>query len=104
MFDLQAGVHFEEVEVITVRIVDEFDRARGAVVHAFPQLDGGSVESGAGFPGQAGRRGFLDDFLVSALDRTIAFAESQHLAASIAENLHFHVASAFNEAFEKHAA
>ena len=48
VLDLQAGVHFEEEEVVAVGVVDELDGAGGAVVHALSQLDGGGVERGAG--------------------------------------------------------
>ena len=104
MLDLQAGVHFEEEEIAAIRIVDELDGAGGAITHAFAQLHGGGVEGGTGFIRQSRRGGFLEDFLIPALDGTIAFAECQHPAFSIAENLHFHMAAALDETFDEHAA
>ena len=75
MLDLQAGVYFEEKEVITVGVVDELHRAGGAIVHALTQLDRRCVECGSCFIRESRSRRFFEDFLVPALDRAVALAE-----------------------------
>ena len=46
-------------------------------------------------------RGEFDDFLMPALQRTIAFEEVHEVAVLVAQKLHFDMASAANELFEK---
>ena len=75
MLDLQAGVHFEEKEVVAVGVVDKFHGASGTVVYAFSQLHRRSVKRGPGHVGKTGCRSFLEDFLVAALHRAVALAE-----------------------------
>ena len=48
MLDLQAGVHFEEKEIVAVGVVDEFHGARRTVIDAFSQLHRRSVKRGPG--------------------------------------------------------
>ena len=47
------------------------------------------------------RRGFFDNFLVSALHRTVAFTQSNDIACSVAKNLHFDMACLLDIFFEK---
>ncbi len=47
-----------------------------------------------------GRRRFLDDLLVAALQRAVALAERDHAALAVAEDLHLDVARVGHEAFE----
>jgi acetyl/propionyl-CoA carboxylase alpha subunit len=39
--------------------------------------------------------------LIAALQRTVAFAQRNHLALAVAKNLHFHVARAVDAAFKR---
>ena len=101
MLDLQAGVDLEEVEFLARGIVDELDRAGRAIVRPRgrdrpPPRAGGS----ATVVGEAGRRGLLDHLLVAPLQRAIAFAERDHLALAVAEDLHLDMAGVGDEALE----
>ncbi|MCY1344045.1 hypothetical protein D9M69_300730 [compost metagenome] len=103
VLDLQAGVHFEEVEALGLAVVDELDGAGAAVADRLGQLD----RRRAQFLGHAGRqvrrRGFLQHLLVAALHRAVAYAEGQHLALAVAEHLHFQVAGALDVLLDEHA-
>ncbi|MNI26837.1 hypothetical protein D3C73_805540 [compost metagenome] len=102
VFDLQAGVHFEEVKVIAGSVVDEFHGAGAAVADRLAELHGGSMQAFAGGLRQVRRRGFLHDFLVAPLQRAITFTEGGNAALTVTKNLHFNVARLVDEAFEKH--
>ena len=91
MFDLQARVHFHEVET-AVGIEQELDRARADVTdrprhrdrrlaHAFAQ---------ALVDGRGGR--FLDDLLVAPLYRAVALAQVDDVALTVGEHLDLDVA------------
>ena len=86
MFDLEAGVHLQEVEV-ALTVHDELDRAGRAVV------DGAGERHGAGAHFLAERlvderaRAFLDHLLVAALDRAFALAEMHGVAVCVGQHL-----------------
>ena len=65
---------------------------------------GGGVQRRARAGRQAGRRRFLDDFLMSPLQRAVALAQRQHAAPAVAEDLHFDMPRGGDELFEVHAA
>ena len=50
------------------------------------------------------RRRFFDDLLIATLHRAIALTQRNHVAATIAEDLHFDVAGALDELLEEDAA
>ena len=103
MLDLQAGVHFEEIEALRVAVVDELHGAGAAVADGFRQLDRRCAQ-GFGHAGrQVGRRGFLQHFLVAPLHRAVAHAEGDHFALAVAEHLHFQVAGALDVLLDEHA-
>src|SRR3546814_18579519 len=90
MFDLDARVHLDEIE--TAIFVQEFEGAGAAVADAFARLDAETADFGALFVGDARRRRFLDDFLVAALHRAIAFAEMAGIALTIGQPMELDVA------------
>ena len=102
MLDLQAGVHFEEVER-AVLPGDELDRAGAVVVHGLGQRDGLLAHGLAGLLVEQRRRRFLDDLLVAALDRAFALAEIDDVAVLVAEHLDFDVARIDDEFLDEHA-
>ena len=102
VLDLQAGVHFEEVEVVAGGVVDEFHGAGAAILHRLAQLHGGGVQAFAGGLRQVRRRGFFDHLLVAPLQRAVALAEGCNAAGTVAENLYFYVARLIDETLEKH--
>ena len=85
------------------RIRDEFDRARTFVIHRLGGFDGGVADGGADFFGHAGGRGLLDDFLVAALQRTVALEQMHDIAKTVAENLDLEMARAGDIVFQQHA-
>jgi hypothetical protein len=50
------------------------------------------------------RWSFFDHLLVATLHGAIPFAQRHHVAAAVAENLHFDVPRLFDELFDEHAA
>ena len=90
MLDLQASIHFDEVELPV--FIKEFDGA-GVVV---AELAHGFCNNFADLVPHAGvecRRGSLfEDFLVFALERAVALAQMHHVAVLVAQHLDFDVA------------
>ena len=102
VLDLQAGVHFEEVEVVAGGVVYEFHGAGAAVFNRLAQLHGCGVQAFAGGLRQVRRRGFLDHLLVAPLQRAVALAEGGDAALAVAENLYLDVARLIDETLEEH--
>ena len=100
MLHLEPRVHFEEREVLAVRIVDELDGAGRGVGDALPQRHRRGMEPGAHGVGEAGGRRLLDHLLVPALERAVAFAERDDAAPPVAEDLHLDMAGLRHEALE----
>jgi hypothetical protein len=50
--------------------------------------------------GQTRRRGLLDHLLIAPLHRTVAFAQRNHAASAIAEDLHFDMPRVLDELLE----
>ena len=101
MLDLQARIHLQKIERAG-RIEQKFERARALVAD---RLDGGDRERAHARSKLArngrGRR-FLDQLLVAALRRAVAFAEMDGLAPAVGENLDFDMARRFDRALEQH--
>ena len=93
MLDLEAGVYFQEKE-LSGRREQEFDGSGAAVANRFARGDGGRTDRLAQRRGQRGARRFLDDLLVSPLDRAFALVEMDDTTVCVAEDLHFDVARA----------
>ncbi len=75
MLDLDAGIHFEEIETLSRDIDQEFDRAGAAIGQMLREAHPGGADILAQCVGEARCRRFLDQLLVAALDRAIALAE-----------------------------
>ena len=104
VFHLQAGVHFQEIELVAFVVVDIFHRAGGAVFDGPAQTHGAGMQLLAGGLGQVRGRGFFHHFLVAALQGTFPFAQGQHGAVAVTEDLYFHMTGAGHEAFDKDTA
>ena len=101
VLDLQAGVHFHEVKA-AVLVQQELDRTGADIVdrpgaigrrgtHALPQI---RAEP---------RRGRLfEDFLMAALDRTVALEQVHAITLGIGEDLQFDVARPGQVAFDQY--
>ncbi len=108
MLDLQPRIHFDEPEAVfpqsAAAVGNELDRAGAGVTHGACSL----YRRGAHLRPQAirhaGRRRFLDDLLVTALQRAIALAEMNGVAVIVGENLDFNVARRVHVFLDEHTA
>ena len=83
VFDLDAGIHFEEV--VVARVIDEELHGAGVfVVDGFGEFDGGLAHPFTQIVIEKGGGGFFKEFLVAALDGAVAFADVNNFAAFIA--------------------
>ncbi len=103
VLDLEAGVHFEKIELAAVDVVQKLDGAGVLVIDRRAEALGGRQQIGARLVRDVRRGCLLDHLLVPALRGAIAFAEREHLALAVAEDLHLDVAAAGDELFEEDA-
>src|SRR5205823_1237100 len=96
MLDLDAAVQLEEEEVAAVD--HELGGAGALVADRGGEGAGGVVDPPAGDAVERRRRRLLEHLLVPPLDRAIALAEDDDLAARVAEQLHLDVARALDVA------
>ena len=90
VFDLNAGVHFHEVEIPV--IVDEILDGAGILISdAFAEFDRGIAHLFAKLGGHERRWTFLHDLLVTALQGAIALTEVYDAAVLVAEDLKLNV-------------
>ncbi len=102
MLHLQSGVHLEEGELVRPVVGDEeLDRADAPVPHAPRDGAGGLTEPRPLIGVDEGRRGLLDDLLVSTLERALAFAEMEDGPVGVGEHLHLDVPGPRDEPFEE---
>ncbi len=90
MLDLNAGVHFDEVEIARL-IDDEFDGAGVGVAGRLDQPHGRFAHRRAGRRGKCRRRAFLDQLLMPPLHRAIALPKVHDVAVMVGDDLHFDV-------------
>src|SRR5437868_6039339 len=91
MFDLDAGVHFEEIEV-AISVGKEFDSAGTDIVHCTRCLDGHLPHCLAHRRGDEWGWGFLDNFLMPALNRAFALEQVDGMASAIGKHLYLDMA------------
>ena len=99
VLDLEAGVDFEEVEVLFV-VEQEFDRARVDVASFAREAAGGFAHAAAQVGADDGGGSFFDDLLMATLDGALTLAEIEDVAVLVGEELDFDVAGALDEFFE----
>ena len=108
MFDLKPCIHLDEPKAIGTQVPravgDELDCAGAAIADRLGGLDCGRADLCPQILGHAGRRCFLDDLLMTALQRAIAFAEMDRVAISVGENLDLDVARRGNKFLDQHPA
>ena len=85
MFDLQAGVHFDEIEPIV--LVEELQGADAAVAHVAHRRHRALADVGPRLGVEPGRRRLLQHLLMAPLERTIALAQMHHVAVAIGQDL-----------------
>ena len=102
MLDLQARVHFQEVEV-TVAVDDEFDGAGRGIAHRLRKRTGLFAHRLAGGLVEEGRGRLFDDLLVPALDRAFAFVEVDAIPVLVGQHLNLDVTRLRDELLDEDA-
>ncbi len=102
MLDLQACVHFQKIEALIFTVEDELDRPGAAIIDCPGEFDSRCAEFFGHAVRQVRGRGFFQYFLIAPLYRAVAYAKRQHLALTVAEHLHFQVASALDVFLDEH--
>jgi len=97
MFDLDAGIHLEEVESIALAIDKELDGARATVRKPLGKPDCRLVQCPGQSIGKPGRRRFFDNFLVAPLRRAVALTEVNAIAVGVKQDLHLDVARSLKQ-------
>ena len=100
MFDLQAGVHLQEEELVTRD--HELHSPCAHVSDLGRQADGGGGHLVPQGRRHTGRRRLLDDLLVAALDGALPLEQMHHVAVGVTEDLHLHVPGRFQIALDEH--
>ena len=100
MFDLQAGVHLQEIEAAVGQVHQELQRASVDVTHRAHGRHACLAHATAQVRVQQRRRRFLDDLLVAALDGALALAEVDGVTVNVAEDLELDVARAGDQPFQ----
>ena len=91
MLHLDARVHFHEIE-LAGGIQQEFHGAGAFVANGFGCGDSRFAHAAAGFRLQPRAWGFLQQFLVAALDGAIPLTQVHHVAKTVGKDLHLDVA------------
>ena len=102
VFNLQTGVHFQKIE-IAVAINDKFNGTCAGITHCLRQRDGLITHCLAGRFVQERRWGFLNHFLVPALDRTFTFVQIDSITMPVTQHLNFDMAGLGHEFLNKDA-
>ena len=97
MFDLDARVHLDEIELAV--LVEEFDGADAEITDLAHRLGHRLADLVARAGIERGRGAFLPDLLVTALQRAVALAEMDGVAFAVAEHLNFDVARPLADIF-----
>ncbi len=101
MFNLQARIHFHEIEVAT-GIKEELNSTGAYVVDSAGSLQRGFSHLLAKCIGYAGGRGFFNDLLVTTLYRTITLKQVHPVAMTVTEHLYFDVPWLLDKLFNQH--
>ena len=96
---LDAGVHFHEEEVV-ILVEHELDGADVPIMYCFDDFDGNAADFPAEFLVDGGRRCFLEQLLMPALDRAVALAEMSDMPAMVGGNLYLNMAGLKKISFE----
>ena len=100
VFNLDAGIHLDEVEFLIVHIHQEFDGARTFILHMGADLPGHFANIGALGFGQIGGRGAFHNLLVAPLHGAITLPQVPDIALLVAKDLHLDVAGAQDHLFQ----
>ena len=101
MFDLQAGIDFEEREEVFAGVVEELDGCGASVPDCDCETLCGCLEVCDLLGCENRRCRLLDDLLISTLHRAVADAERPCGALAVGDDLNLDVAGAGDESFEE---
>ena len=102
MFDLNARIDLDEIELVGLGIHQELDSPRAAIICFIAQFQRRVGQRLAGLFRKIWRRRALNDLLVAPLHRTVALEQMHQIAMIVAEQLHLDVPGLFDELFEIH--
>src|SRR5581483_260650 len=88
MFDLDSRIHLDEIKLLLVIVVDEFNGTGAFVGDTTTKIDRRGTQCGSGCITNGKARRLFDEFLIPPLRRTIALAQMDRVGA-ISENLNF---------------
>src|SRR5688500_4779266 len=91
MLYLDAGIHLHEKEVV-VLVEQEFHGAQISIMDGLDRFNRHSSDLTSELFIHGRRRGFFHEFLMTALNRTIALAQIDDVAPRIGGDLNFDVA------------
>lgn len=101
VLDLEACVHFHEVEFVSVSVKDEFNSTCVSVTNSLSSSDSGSSHLfSQSFTNV--RRSFFDNFLMAALNRAVSLVHMDVITMLITENLELYVSRVSNEFLNNH--
>src|SRR5688572_27219221 len=89
MLDLNSGIHLEKEKFLRFVIVNEFDGAGVAIADAASQSRRGITNLCPHVGGERIGGRLFDNFLMTALQRAVTFAQVNDLAEMIAQYLNF---------------
>ncbi|KAH3670930.1 hypothetical protein OGAPHI_000641 [Ogataea philodendri] len=101
MFNLETSVDFQEVELVSFLVVDEFHGTSTFIVDRGSKLLGSFSHLGSGGVWEVWSWCFFDNLLVSSLQRAIPFPKSNSLTVTITKHLDFNVTSILNKTFKE---
>ena len=102
MLHLQAGVHFQEVELPGGPANDELHGAGGLVVHRLGEGDSLLAHLLAELRGEKGGWRFLDHLLVAALDGALPLPQVEGVAKAVGDDLDLDMAGFLDEFLDEH--
>ncbi|CNU80152.1 Uncharacterised protein [Salmonella enterica subsp. enterica serovar Bovismorbificans] len=97
VFNLNTGVHFDEIELAVFE--QEFERPCAAIADVYARFRAAFADIATQFRRNAWRRGFFNHFLVATLHGTVAFRQIDSVALAVRQHLNFDVAWIFQVFF-----
>ncbi len=102
VLDLHTRIHFDEIELAAVCVLQEFHRARVEVAHGAADLQRLFAQLAPLLFVEERRRRALDHLLIAPLHSAVPLEQVHEVAVDVAEQLHFDVPRAHHELFEVH--
>ncbi len=100
VFDLDARIDLDEIELAGVGILQELDGSRRAVADRAADLERRLAQLASLRIGEKRRRSAFHHLLIAPLHGAIALVQMHQIAVRVAQDLHFHVARAADQLLE----